>query len=197
MNELIQKINDFLEKGFINYYQTPEERRAKYALARSMGMKPVLARQFRDTHTPKIFRVLGKPVPPLKERKRMLSEFGFNKSLVERIDAFIDKQFRWEDLSPEQREQMKRKYPEVEPFVKPSKVPEAEPSKIPKIKQLRQPKLVREKEPRMEPKLGIIGEIGRQLTPKSPYRSPSDIVEDVSEAKRIGRKVGALFGGKD
>ena len=80
-SDIIKQINNFIEKydpkNYINAMQSPEERRAKYALARELGLSPVEAYRFRDTHTPKIYRRLGMEVPPLAQRNESLARHGF------------------------------------------------------------------------------------------------------------------------
>jgi len=43
---------------------------------------------------------------------------------------------------------------------------------------------------RPEAKFGeVISEVGRQLTPKGPYRSPYDIASDITESQRMAKKI--------
>lgn len=55
---------DFLKK-------TAAQRRVGYALGKELGLEPVMARRTRDWRSPKVYRMLGLPVPPLSERKAM------------------------------------------------------------------------------------------------------------------------------
>lgn len=43
----------------VNLHQTPEDRRSKYWLVRSLGGSVALARRFRDCRLPKIERLYG------------------------------------------------------------------------------------------------------------------------------------------
>ncbi len=63
---------------FINSVQTPETRKAKYRLALSLGATVPQANQMRDWRVTNIYRHLSLPVPCLKERKKILKQFGGN-----------------------------------------------------------------------------------------------------------------------
>ncbi len=53
------------------FVQTPEQRKAKYKLARELGAKASLAERMRDWRSAKLFRWAGLPVPSLKSRHEM------------------------------------------------------------------------------------------------------------------------------
>ena len=53
------------------FIQTPEQRKAKYKLARELGANQSWASAIRDWRSAKIFRWAGLPVPPLKVRQEM------------------------------------------------------------------------------------------------------------------------------
>jgi N-acetylglutamate synthase-like GNAT family acetyltransferase len=72
-------LNNKLEKRFVNAEQTPEERRAKYKIAQSLGMSPKEARVFRDREFPKMYRRLGLQSPKGQDKAALMAQHGFVK----------------------------------------------------------------------------------------------------------------------
>lgn len=75
--------------------------------------------------------------------------------------------------------------------------PEPDKPKIPKTPAVKKPSQPRVPKSAAGDKVGkVIGEVGRQLTPKGPYRAPEDISQDIQEARRIARGIRGMLQGK-
>jgi hypothetical protein len=99
--------------------------------------------------------------------------------LIIKIDNFIEKQVKFR--SPSEMAQYGVKLPpesKFEPLH--SEYKPRQPKSSSKVYKPRKPKIPGEE---------VIGEVGRQISPKGPYRSPQEIVEDVKEAERLARKI--------
>ena len=65
-----------IKKRWVNAFQTPETRRAKYKIARDLGHDSKQANRWRDAEFPKMYRALGQKAPTGKEREKVLTEKG-------------------------------------------------------------------------------------------------------------------------
>ena len=72
-----------INKRFVNEFQTPEERRAKYKIAQELGMKPKEARVYRDREFPKMYRRLGLKAPRGQEKAALMRNHG----VIKDVDA--------------------------------------------------------------------------------------------------------------
>lgn len=111
-------------------------------------------------------------------------------NLISKIDNFIIKQIKFR--SPKEAEQYGVRLPK-EAYEKPKgskwgtqTMPKT--SKLPKQPGAQFPKSHRPRKPKI-PGEGVIEEVGRQLTPLGPYRSPGAVAGDIKESERLARKI--------
>jgi len=110
-----------------------------------------------------------------------------NSFLIKKIDAFINKQFvRIGSRAEAEKYGIRGLPPEQQKVPGLPKLPKT--SKPPKTGLL--PKGYRSRRTGGKlPVEGVIGEVGRQLSPKGRYTSPADIAEDIRESGRLAHKI--------
>ena len=113
--------------------------------------------------------------------------------LIKKINNFINKQVKLRNISELGAYGIKAPKEVYEKLTGPkwggpSKTAQPKVPKLPKQRLTGFQGRRQRRKPLINPE-GIIGEVGAQLTPKGPYRSASDIAQDISESKRLAGKI--------
>jgi len=113
--------------------------------------------------------------------------------LIKRIDNFIDKAVHVGSAAEASQYGIKLPKSAYGPTTGPkwgsSQTGASKTPKLPKAPRLTGIQGKRQRRPSIKIPKNVIAEVGRQLTPKGPYRAVGDITSDVEESGRLARKI--------